>query len=250
MPYGLYMSAEGAAAQSRRIEVISNNLANVDTPGFKRDVAVFQARYAEMIGRGLDRPGSRSLNDIGGGIAVRETKTDFTVGPLQRTDLPTDVAINGDDAFFLVRREDGDYLTRAGNFLWDATGTLVTQEGDQVLDESGSPVVIDPLRPWTFSPDGGVVQNGTRVNLAMVRPESYHDLHKVGSNFFRSTVEPLPVPVEERRIVTGFVEKSGVRPTLEMMELLEASRAFEANVTLIKHQDQMIGGLTGRVLRA
>ncbi len=68
MPYGLYISAEGALAQSQRMEVIANNLANLDTPGFKRELAVFQARYAEAIEQGRDYPGSGSINDVGGGV--------------------------------------------------------------------------------------------------------------------------------------------------------------------------------------
>ena len=85
MPYGMYISAEGAHAQSKRLETLSNNLANVDTPGFKRDLALFQARHAEEINQGTDYPGSRGLNDIGGGVSVRETKTDFAPGLMKRT---------------------------------------------------------------------------------------------------------------------------------------------------------------------
>src|SRR5271156_6604963 len=105
MAYGLYIAAEGASAQSTRLEVIANNLANVGTPGFKRDFAMFQARYAEETRRGTDYPGSHSINDLGGGVEIRGTQTDFTAGPMKKTGSESDIAIQG-DAFFLVRKGD------------------------------------------------------------------------------------------------------------------------------------------------
>ncbi len=250
MPYGLYLSAEGAQAQSQRMEVISHNLANVDTPGFKRDLALFQARYAEAIEQGLDFPGSGSINDTGGGIVLRATATDFSSGPLKRTSIPTDMALPG-EGFFLVRKDDEELLTRAGNFRLTNDGSLVTQQGDPVLDEAGTPIAIDPeLGPWRLAQDGVIEQAGTLVPLAIVRPESLGQLTKVGENFFRATGDVSPLAPSERRVAGGFVEGSGVSPTLEMMQLIEASRAFEANVALIRHQDQMLAGITGRVLRA
>ena len=250
MPYGLYLSAEGAQAQSQRMEVISHNLANVDTPGFKRDLALFQARYAEAIEQGLDFPGSGSINDTGGGIVLRATATDFSGGPLKRTSIPTDMALPG-EGFFLVRKDEEELLTRAGNFRLTNDGSLVTQQGDPVLDEAGTPIAIDPeLGPWRLAQDGVIEQAGTLVPLAIVRPESLGQLTKVGENFFRATGDVSPLAPSERRVAGGFVEGSGVSPTLEMMQLIEASRAFEANVALIRHQDQMLAGITGRVLRA
>jgi flagellar basal-body rod protein FlgB len=78
MPYGMYISAEGATAQQQRLDVIANNLANVDTPGFKQDVASFQARFAQAIQQGLARPHDRSINDIGGGVKIIDVTTDYS----------------------------------------------------------------------------------------------------------------------------------------------------------------------------
>jgi flagellar basal-body rod protein FlgF len=78
MPYGLYISAEGANVQGRRLEVIANNLANVDTVGFKKDLAVFQARYAEGIKQGLVPPDTGAIENEGGGVMSVETVTDFS----------------------------------------------------------------------------------------------------------------------------------------------------------------------------
>src|SRR4051794_36685239 len=122
MPYGLYMAAEGAQIQQQRLQVIANNLANMETAGFKRDVPMFQARFAEAIQQGLDYPHSRTQNDIGGGVKLMGVETDFASGSLRETNMPTDFAVNG-DGFFQVRGKDGEtYLTRAGNFTLDPQG--------------------------------------------------------------------------------------------------------------------------------
>ena len=248
MPYGLYLSAEGAHAQSERLAILANNLANADTVGFKRDVPVFQARYAEAIERGQTPPGMGGLEDIGGGIELRETKIDFAPGPLKATGSPKDLALDG-DGFFQVQKGNEILLTRAGNFSINANNQLVTQQGYPVLSESGSPVSIESESPWQFTPQGNLVQSGENTPLAIVRAASRGDLAKVGENLFRPLAPPQAVPAEQRRVATGHLEGSSVRPALEMMELIETSRAFEANVNMIKHQDQAIGNLISRVLK-
>src|SRR5262245_57773993 len=153
MPYGLYLSAEGAYVQSRRLDVLANNMANVSTAGFKRDVPLFQSRFAEAIQRGQAIPGNGALSDLGGGVKVLETRTDFSPGPLVATKQDTDMAING-DAFFVVRHGGKDMLTRAGNFALTPTGQLVTQDGAPVLGADGNPIAIDPdAGPWQLTPD-------------------------------------------------------------------------------------------------
>lgn len=249
MPYGLYLSADGAHAQALRLEVIANNLANVDTVGFKRDLAIFQARYAEETAQGLDVPGSGSINDVGGGTLVCQTRTDFSPGPLKRTGIPTDVAIDG-EGFFLVRKGDQNYLTRAGNFRLTDRGELVTQQGYAVLSDNGAPVVIDMAAgEFQITPDGLVRQREAAVALALVRPAPNDLLAKAGENLFRPGVEPQPVPAGQRRVAPGYLEMSGVRPTWEMVQLIEATRAIEANLQLMQAQDQMLSGLVNRLMR-
>jgi flagellar basal-body rod protein FlgF len=252
MPYGLYLSAEGADAQSKRLDIIANNLANVDTVGFKRQLAVFQARYAEATERGQDVPGSGSINDIGGGVLVRQTETDFSPGPFKHTGLPTDMAIRG-EGFFLVQRGGQDYLTRAGNFLVNERGELLTQYGRQqytVLSDAGAPIVIDPDNgPWRLTPSGAVRQAGVVQHLAIVEPASLGDLVHVGENVFRPLAEVQTVPAARRSVVSGYLETSGVQPTTEMVDMIEASRALEANLNMMQTQDEMLAGLVQRVMR-
>lgn len=250
MPYGLYISAEGACAQSRRLEVLANNLANVDTVGFKRELAVLQARYAEATQRGEDYPGSGSINDVGGGVHLRQTKTDFSSGPLRQTNIPTDMAIDG-EGFFAVRKGDEVLLTRAGNFHINQRGELVTQQGYSVLSDAGTPVVVDlDLGPWHFLPTGTIRQAGVTQNLAIVKPASLGDLAKAGENLFRPLAETRPLAAGQRRVANGCLEMSGVQPTVEMVELIETSRAIEANVNMMQTQDQMLSGLVNRLMRS
>ncbi len=149
MPYGLYMSAEGAHAQATRLEVIAHNLANVDTTGFKRELAIFQSRYAEEIENGAADPASGTINDLGGGIRVLETRTDFAPGPLKHTGVATDAALRN-EGFFVVSRDNELFLTRAGSFHVTAQGELVTQYGGRqyaVVDDSYAPIVLDQQAP-------------------------------------------------------------------------------------------------------
>jgi flagellar basal body rod protein FlgG len=214
----MYISAEGATAQARRMEVLANNLANVDTPGFKRQLAMLQARHAEAIAQGLDAAGSGSINDVGGGVAVRATETDFGQGTLRKTDVPTDMAIAG-DGFFLVQGDDAQpLLTRAGNFRLTADGRLINQEGLAVLSQDSAPIQLLPGIPWDVSSQGVIRQGAAKIPLALVQPQSLADLAQQGENLFRPLGEPEAVPPGQREIRSGHLELSGVKPTTEMME--------------------------------
>jgi flagellar basal-body rod protein FlgF len=249
VPYGLYISAEGAQVQTKRLEVISNNLANVDTVGFKRELAVFQSRYAEAVSKGLVSPGNGELDDVGGGVMLRETKTDYSPGTLKHTDVPTDMAIDG-EGFFLVEKDGEKLLTRAGNFRLNDHGGLVSAQGYPVLNENNSPVVIDQSAgPWELTRDGTIRQRGSSQRVALVRPEKLNELIKTGENLFRASSDPAALPAGERRVVGGFLEQSSVRPTNEMIELIDASRAVEVNLSIMQTHDQMISGLVNRMMK-
>jgi flagellar basal-body rod protein FlgF len=250
MPYGMYISAEGAQAQAMRMEVIANNLANVDTAGFKGDVITFRSRFAEAIEEGLADAGDGSIDDIGGGVTIESVRTDFSPGPLRQTDIDTDFAVAG-DGFFAVQKDGATHLMRAGNFKLTSAGQLVTQEGATVLNDSGGPIVIDSdLGPWQLAQDGTITQAGTMVSLLGLRkPVSLGDLAKVGENLFRPLAETVPVSATERNVMQGYLEGSAINPTREMVAMIKTSRAFEANTRLIQHQDQLISALVNRVLR-
>ena len=250
MPYGLYISADGASAQSSRMDVIANNLANVDTVGFKQELAVFQARYAQDIQDGRVAPGSGKLPEVGGGVELQSTPTNFTPGPFKITGIWSDLAIKG-PGFFSIQKDGQTLLTRAGNFQLDELGAFTTQNGDPVLDETGTPIELDPADgPVSLGTAGQILQNGDIVaTIGVAEPQSLGDLVKVGGNCFRSLGGTRQIPPEERRLATETLEVSAVEPTTEMVSMIETSRLFEANTRIMQAHDEMIGQLYGRLMR-
>jgi flagellar basal-body rod protein FlgF/flagellar basal-body rod protein FlgG len=247
----MYISAEGAAAQAQRLEVIANNLANVDTPGFKQDVPTFQARFAEAIQQGQARAGDQSINDLGGGVKVIEIETDHSSGLLKETGNELDLAING-KGFFHVKGEDGErYLSRSGAFALDTQGRLVTQNGHRpVLDQSGSEIVLSSELPVAISSDGFISQAGAIYALGLSQPQSLDELVKVGTNLFKPLGDVQPLALAERDVRQGFLEMSGANPVRQMMAMIETTRAFEANTRMMQNQDTMLGALISRVLQS
>lgn len=249
MPYGFYISAEGAQAQSARLDVIANNLANVDTVAFKRQLSLCQARYAEAIQKGQLSPDTGAIENVGGGVTMREMRTDFAQGSLKQTHQNSDMAIRG-EGFFEVQNGDDRMLTRAGNFRISSRGELQTQQGYAVLGENGSPIVLPrPTEPWSVSAEGEIRQGDDVQRLALVRPDSLGDLARQGQNLFRPLAETRPLAPKERDVASGYLETSGTEPTSEMVALIEASRAMEANMNLMQTQDNMLSGLYNRALK-
>lgn len=246
MPYGLYLSAAGADVQRQRIEVMSNNLANADSPGFKRELAIAQSRAAEAIEQGSVSAGTGGIDDIGGGVQFNETVTDFTLGSIRPTNIPTDVALPG-KGYFVVEKEGRQLLTRAGNFSINPRGELVTQQGYRVLSEGGQAITItDPN--WQLRPDGVIESGGDQFSLRLLHAEPRALRHE-GENLFSAT-ETRVVKPEERRVAGGYLEGSNVQPITQMMELIEATRAYEANIKMIQNQDQVMGTLINRLLKS
>lgn len=250
MPYGVYLSASGAKAQSHRLQVLSNNLANVDTPGFKPQQAVVQSRFAELIEEGQVSPGLGGADDVGGGVTIQRAQTQFGVGPIETTGRETDFAIHDEQAFFAVQRGDQTFLTRAGDFLFDSGGRLINQAGDQVLGSDGQPIQLEPGLPYEVAPEGRILQDGFQWEIMLARPTNLGDLSHIGGNMFKPLADFDLVGPGERKVVAGSLEHSGVSPTSAMMELIETSRAYEANVQMIRSQDSLMGALIGRVLQS
>ncbi|MEM6689363.1 MAG: flagellar hook basal-body protein [Planctomycetota bacterium] len=250
MPYGLYMSAAGAQAQNHRMQALSHNLANVNTPGFKPEETILQARFAEMIEQGKVAPDQGGADDIGGGTTIQRSITRMKGGPIKATGRQTDFAINDEESFFVVSRDGEQRLTRAGNFLFNSGGQLINDGGDQVLSTSGNPIRINPTLPFDVT-NGGRIQQGPNVfELMLAKPREISDLSRVGDNQFKPLAPFDLVGGRDRAVVAGMLEQSGVTPTGAMMELIETSRAYEANVRMIQNQDHVMGSLISRVLQS
>ncbi|TWU48074.1 flagellar hook-basal body protein [Rubripirellula reticaptiva] len=250
MPYGVYLSAAGAHAQSHRMQVLSNNLANVSTTGFKPEETVLQARFAEMIEGGEVPPGLGGADDIGGGVTIQRSATQFAVGPMKKTDRDLDFAINDEETFFVLKRGDQQLLTRAGDFLFDSKGQMINPSGEQVLASDGSPIQVQPGIPVQVMPEGRVRQGENTWELMLAKPKSMGDISHLGGNQFKPMAPFDVVGGGGRKVVAGMLEQSGVQPTGAMMELIETSRVYEANVRMIQNQDSVMGSLISRVLQA
>ena len=132
MNYGLYLSAMGVLANSQRQDVIANNLANAETVGFKKDLALFKEQRTEAQLRGRAHQSNDLLEPLGGGLVPSGTTLDLSQGPIENTSNPLDVAIVG-DGYFAVRNGENLMLTRAGRFQVDRNGVLATDAGHPVL---------------------------------------------------------------------------------------------------------------------
>lgn len=250
MYYGLYMAAAGANALSQKVEILSNNLANADTVGFKRELALLESRDSQAIEQGEAFRGSRTRDDIGGGVDLAATATEFRLGSFKPTGIPTDMALENPNHFFLVQRGDEQLLTRAGNFQFDNEGVLQTGDGDSVLSSDGTQIQLDPTLPWEMLPGGLIAQAGDMTELGIRQPTNLRALQKVGQNYFRNTTDNWDaIEPEDRGVRNGFQEVSGVNSLQEMTELITASRAYETNIRMMQTHDQVTASLISRILR-
>jgi flagellar basal-body rod protein FlgF/flagellar basal-body rod protein FlgG len=263
MSYGLYISSEGAMAQEKRMQAISNNIANLETPGFKREVALQMARHTESVLIGEVPFDTGLMTDIGGGVIDVGTLTEFKQGPISPTEIKSDLAIMGEGWFHIRDVANGEeFLTRAGSFLVDRNGTFVTEWGRsrfQLLDTDGAPITLPVAdsKTWHITDDGVLhdVGVGRLQQIAIVQPDNLKTMVKIGENAYRLDVPDGVVGYqaiadgERPRIRSGHLEMSSVNPSTEMIEMIIASRAVETNVKMMHTQDEATGALLNRVLR-
>lgn len=242
MIYGLWLSAAGLQVNEHQQAVIANNLANLNTTGFKRDLAVFRDRLVESrSGLGGVRFRHPVLDGLSGGTFQNPTATDFSQASLEQGG-PLDVAMDG-DGFFTVQVGKEARYTRDGRFTLNADGDLITVAGGHpVLDTSGNPIHIGNENAGKISIDSeGRIKIGDR-EVGTLNVTDFADrslLIKVGQNTFDGRYAKA---VEAKGTVRqGFHESSGVEPTTELVRMIEASRCYELNASLISMQDGMMG---------
>ena len=199
MSAGMYVSASGALTSMHRLDVASNNLANVNTTAFKRDFAYQTPRQPERLEDSLYHLGSDELLDqIAGGVLNGDTRTDFSQASISVTNTPLDAAIDG-EGFFVVESADGDpWLTRDGRFTLDSNGALVSAtSGQPLLSNSDSPITLDPNLPVSLSPRGEVIQGERTVaQLKLVSMDDPTTLKKTLGGFYASRFDaPLPTRI-------------------------------------------------------
>lgn len=238
----MYISASGVLTAMYRQDVVANNLANLETAGFKPDVSVTRQRASAAQEDGLDTIESAALiQRLKAGVMLMPNRMDLTQGELATTSSPYDLALNG-RGFFQVRAPDGEgvRLTRDGRFLRGATGRLVNGEGLAVLDAGGGEIVIpDGRKPIEVMGDGTITQGGAVVGrLGVVVPGDPGGLRKEGHSLYR--LRDGDEASESSASVRQFhVERSAVDEVRALMDITSASREVEANVSMMQHADRL-----------
>ena len=235
MIYGIYQSAAGLMTNQYRQDVLANNLANVGTVGFKHDLAVVRERRIQAH-EGLAglTTGDRLLDGLTGGSLVAPTYTSSEQGALDETGRPLDAALVG-DGYFAVHDGQGERYTRDGRFTLNANGELVTVAGGhRVLDVSGGPITVTgPEAGSARLHTDGSMRIGDQVvgQLRIVDIQEKNNLRKQGGNLFQAVGQRPTVSQAELRV--GMVEQSTVDPMQAMVAMIESSRAYQLNATMI-----------------
>jgi flagellar basal-body rod protein FlgG len=246
--YGLQISASGALTSLYRMDVLANNLANLDTKGFKPDIPMLRQRDPVRQEDGLGFwPSNKMLERLGAGVTNAPNRTDFEQGTLISSGNPLDLAIEG-DGFFMMRDQsdvgaDRYRLSRDGRLTRDGRGRLVSAtSGLPVMDTENRDIVIPATGQVQIDPDGTIRQNG-RV-LATIQVTAVKDkqrLQKLGHGMF---VAPADVIQNRARaggvLRQGFIEGSAVDAVGTMMAITDASRAAESNLQMIQMQDRLM----------
>lgn len=221
----------------REMDVVSNNVANINTTGFKGDTAIFEEYLMPGASAGQFARPDRRLSYV----LDRSTWHDMSQGPTQQTGNPLDVAIDG-TAFMVVQTPRGERYTRNGALQINSAGQLVTSEGFQVLGDAGPIQFQTNDKEILVARDGSVsVPDGTRGKLRLVKFEAMQRLTKDSGSTFAAPqgVQPQQVAPEERHILQGSLERSNVRGVVEMTRMIEVSRNYTQVATMLQNQGEM-----------
>ncbi|MCR5784379.1 MAG: flagellar hook-basal body protein [Eubacterium sp.] len=264
---GLYTAYTGMINQMNRMDVLTNNLANADTNGYKKEGATTQSFddvYAYKI-KDTSESSTYYQDNLGSitlGVKVGETYTDYSQGSLVETGNTYDVAITG-EGFFAISYSDDDgntyfKLTRDGAFSVDQDGYLRTKDGDYVLNQdaaldgdasSDGYILIDPNQETTIDNAGNIYQNGELVaTIGVVDIEDYDYIEKFGENMYQ-LVDGAEITDSDAGVEQGYIETSNVQVVSEMVDMITVARAYESNQKLIQTIDSMIGTTVTQVGR-
>jgi len=222
-------------ALERELDIVANNIANINTTGYKADGSLFE-EYLSSAARG------NGSSDRVSFVRDRGIWHDMSQGPVEHTGNPLDVAIDG-KGFLAVQTPRGVRYTRNGAFQINATGQLVTSDGYQVMGDGG-PIVLQPTdnhvsigRDGTISVrEGTATVDSLRGKLQLVSINNPAQLQKDGSSTFNLTGDTTPPAAVDTGIVQGAVEKSNVRGVVEMSRMIEITRAYTQIATMLQQQ--------------
>jgi flagellar basal body rod protein FlgG len=247
MNYGLYLSASGAMVNQYRQDVFANNLANVETVGFKPHVPSAKARAPESIEDNLGISAAKPMLDrLGGGALAGPQRVSFGSPKLNETGNPLDVALTGKQTFFAVETVNGEgnpeiALTRDGRFSPDDQGRLVTQSGQPVLNADDQPITVAPDAKVQIDNTGQVIQNGEPIDqLQVARIDNTDALNKQEGGLFAMEQDGMRQILESPSVKSGFVEASAVNPIDTLSQLIAATKSATGNANMVKYHDKMM----------
>lgn len=229
---------------SRAMDIVSNNIANVGTSGFKRETIKFDTLVRQTS------PGQGIFFSVDHG-----TFREIAQGPMTTTGNPLDVAIQG-EGYFPVQTKNGTRYTRSGVFMLNSQGEIVTPSGDKLLGDGDQPITVpEDGENLTISPDGiVVVKTGTTSSMAqigkikLVKFQNEQELQMVGGNLY-STMQQ-PEQVTDSKLVQGMVEGSNVQSVTEMTRMIEIMRSYQHTVRLLDLENQRQNNAISRLSKA
>ncbi len=237
----------GALSNEHRLAMTANNLANVNTTGFKVDRVAFHDTFTRFAHDYLVSAQSFVRDDNpfpDGNVLARprlsDMQTDLNQGSLQLTGNPLDIAING-EGFFKIRTPEGDFYSRNGHFLKAADGTIMNAEGHPVLF-AGAPLQVPSTGTLYVSDNGTISVDGEEIGaFDVVTLDNLEALEKKGENLYqiRKGMEAGEIPVVDTRIEQGMLEKSNVEVVMEMVNMIELQRGFEMYTKMMSSTDTM-----------
>lgn len=251
---GLYTAATGMNAMQHQIDVTSHNIANVNTTGFKKDRAEFQDLIYESLNYTANQTTQNTMNptgiDVGLGVRLANIQKNFTEGDLKTTANPLDIAIVG-QGFFQIMLPSGEIAySRNGNFKLDSEGTIVNGNGYPLEPQI---VVPQNAKDLSIGNDGAVSardpQTGDTIELGQIILADFINpagLSPLGDSLFMQTeasgdvVEGNPQTEQFGGLRQGMIESSNVKLVNEMVDLITAQRAYEANSKAITTADNML----------
>ncbi len=236
MQNALFVGVSSQVALQRELDVIANNMANVATTGFKGRAIRFQEYLMPVASADSFQGADRRLSYV----IDQGTVLDLAQGPIERTGNPLHVALRG-PAYLAVQTAQGERYTRNGALETDAQGTLVTSDGNAVQGEGG-PIQINPQETGlTIGADGTVSTNlGVRGRLRLVTFADPQRLTSDGGNLYASPDPAQPAGLQGR-LESGALERSNVRPVIEMTRLMDVNRSYAMVSSMISRLDDIRG---------
>lgn len=258
MVRGIYTAGTGMLTQMNRMDVVANNIANSDTTGFKRDVAVtrsFTDRFMHALGQPmapLSFGDTRRIGQVRPGNFVDEVYTDFAGGAVRHTGNTFDMSIEG-SGFFVVQAGEGEEAvvryTRNGAFGLDSNRVLRTSEGHTVLSSAGAAITVPEGVSIDIGYGGEIIVGGEVVaNVGLVSFENPQSLRKFGENLFDRT-EATQEQGFVGRVLGGYLENSNVNTVREMVDMINIQRNFEANQRMVTIQDNTLNLAVNEIAR-